>query len=231
SFGTISAAGPNAAMAHYSHTNGTPASLTMDSVYLVDSGGQYLDGTTDVTRTIAIGNPTAEHKEMFTRVLKGHIALARAQFPHGVGGNQLDILARQFLWEIGKDYDHGTGHGVGCYLSVHEGPQRIGKTPGPTPALRPGMVVSNEPGYYEPNAYGIRCENLVVVVENDHGMLSFESLTLAPFDRRLIERSLLTDSERQWLDDYHALVFQSLSEHLDDSDRAWLTSMTSPLAA
>ncbi len=231
SFGTISAAGPNAAMAHYSHTNGTPASLTMDSVYLVDSGGQYLDGTTDVTRTIAIGNPTAEHKEMFTRVLKGHIALARAQFPHGVGGNQLDILARQFLWEIGKDYDHGTGHGVGCYLSVHEGPQRIGKTPGPTPALRPGMVVSNEPGYYEPNAYGIRCENLVVVVENDHGMLSFESLTLAPFDRRLIERSLLTDSERQWLDDYHALVFQSLSEHLNDSDRAWLTSMTAPLAA
>ena len=211
------------------HTNGTPASLTMDSC----TCGQRRPVPRWHDRcdsTIAIGNPTPSTKRC-SPGLKGHIALARAQFPHGVGGNQLDILARQFLWEIGKDYDHGTGHGVGCYLSVHEGPQRIGKTPGPTPALRPGMVVSNEPGYYEPNAYGIRCENLVVVVENDHGMLSFESLTLAPFDRRLIERSLLTDSERQWLDDYHALVFQSLSEHLDDSDRDWLTSMTAPLAA
>lgn len=231
SFATISAAGPNAAMAHYSHTNGIPAPLVSNSVYLVDSGGQYLDGTTDVTRTVAIGEPSAVQKEMFTRVLKGHIALSSARFPSGTAGNQLDVLARQFLWEIGKDYDHGTGHGVGCYLSVHEGPQRIGKTPGPTATLKPGMVVSNEPGYYEAGEYGIRCENLLVVVETESPMLAFEPLTLAPFDRRLIVCSLLSEAEIEWIDDYHHRVCQEISPQLKDEDKAWLERMTAPLAA
>jgi len=231
SFSTISAAGPNAAMAHYSHTNGVPSPLVLNSVYLVDSGGQYLDGTTDVTRTIAIGEPSDHQKEMFTRVLKGHIALSSARFPRGTAGNQLDVLARQFLWEIGKDYDHGTGHGVGCYLSVHEGPQRIGKTPGPTAPLKPGMVVSNEPGYYEAGAYGIRCENLLVVVETDTPMLAFEPLTLAPFDRRLILVSLLSEAETQWIDDYHAQVREQIGDELQGEDKEWLQAMTAPLAA
>jgi Xaa-Pro aminopeptidase len=168
---------------------------------------------------------------MFTRVLKGHIALSSARFPRGTAGNQLDVLARQFLWEIGKDYDHGTGHGVGCYLSVHEGPQRIGKTPGPTAPLKPGMVVSNEPGYYEAGAYGIRCENLLVVVETDTPMLAFEPLTLAPFDRRLILVSLLSETETQWIDDYHAQVREQIGDELQGEDKEWLQAMTAPLAA
>ena len=229
SFSTISAAGSNAAMAHYSHTNGEPAQLAPNTLYLVDSGGQYFDGTTDVTRTIAIDQPRTDHCEMFTRVLKGHIALARAQFPKGVQGHQLDVLARQFLWEIGKDFDHGTGHGVGCYLSVHEGPQRIGKTPSPTAPLLPGMVVSNEPGYYEPNDYGIRCENLMVVVALESGMLGFEPLTFAPFDRNLIDLSLMSEAELNWLNDYHSEVFDKISPRLPSTLQPWLQSATAPL--
>ena len=162
SFNTISAAGANAAMCHYNHLNGTPARLAMDSVYLLDSGGQYTDGTTDITRTVAIGDPGPEARRLFTLVLKGHIALAQARFPRGTTGTQLDALARQFLWREGFDYDHGTGHGVGVFLSVHEGPQRISKAHNGV-ALRPGMIVSNEPGYYRDGAFGMRCENLQVV--------------------------------------------------------------------
>jgi Xaa-Pro aminopeptidase len=229
SFSTISAAGSNAAMAHYSHTNGVPAALTPNSLYLVDSGGQYFDGTTDVTRTIAIGEPRADHKNLFTRVLKGHIALATACFPEGVQGHQLDVLARQYLWEIGKDFDHGTGHGVGCYLSVHEGPQRIGKSPLPTAPLLPGMVVSNEPGYYEPNDYGIRCENLMVVVQLASGMLGFETLTFAPFDHRLIDLDIFTAPERTWLNNYHEAVYNKLCDRVDPATKPWLLQATAAL--
>ncbi len=228
SFDTISAAGENAALPHYNHNNGEPAQLEMNNLYLVDSGGQYSDGTTDITRTVIIGSPSAEHKKMFTLVLKGHIALARAVFPKGTSGVQLDVLARQFLWQQGADYDHGTGHGVGAFLSVHEGPQRISKS-GPQQALLPGMVISNEPGYYEEGAFGIRCENLVVVVEREDGMLAFETITFAPFDQRLIDRSLLTDEETAWLDEYHAAVFEKLSPLLQDNDLTWLQASTSTI--
>ncbi|MGB1140780.1 MAG: M24 family metallopeptidase, partial [Halioglobus sp.] len=195
SFDTISAAAGNAAMAHYNHLNGTPARLQMNSVYLVDSGAQFTDGTTDITRTVAIGDPGDEVRRLFTLVLKGHIALAEAIFPAGTTGTQLDALARQFLWREGFDYDHGTGHGVGVFLSVHEGPQRISKASSKV-ALRPGMIVSNEPGYYRDGEFGMRCENLLAVVEappmgDGRAMLAFETLTLAPFDRRLLMLSLL----------------------------------------
>ena len=189
SFDTISAAGGNAAMCHYNHLNvPEPGRLSMDSVYLVDSGGQYPDGTTDITRTVAIGDPGDEVRRMFTLVLKGHIALDQARFPAGTTGTQLDVLARQYLWQQGYDYDHGTGHGVGSFLSVHEAPQRISKAHNPFP-LSPGMIVSNEPGYYRDHEYGIRCENLVVVQPLEAGgdtpVYGFEALTLVPFDRRL----------------------------------------------
>ena len=235
SFDTISASAANAAMCHYNHLNGTPASLQMDNVYLVDSGGQYLDGTTDITRTVAIGDPGAEIRRMFTLVLKGHIALDQARFPEGTTGTHLDILARQFLWQQGYDYDHGTGHGVGCYLSVHEGPQRIAK-PFNTTELKAGMVLSNEPGYYKDGAYGLRCENLLVVTEvgkvADSGkkMLGFEPLTMVPFDRRLIEMDLLNDAELNWVNDYHEAVFRNIGPLLDDQTRAWLQQVTLPLA-
>jgi len=235
SFATISAAAANAAMCHYNHLNGTPASLQMDNVYLVDSGGQYLDGTTDITRTVAIGDPGAEIRRMFTLVLKGHIALDQARFPEGTTGTHLDILARQFLWQQGYDYDHGTGHGVGCYLSVHEGPQRIAK-PFNTTELKAGMVLSNEPGYYRDGAYGLRCENLLVVTEvgkvADSGkkMLGFEPLTMVPFDRRLIETDLLNDTELNWVNRYHEKVFRNIGPLLDDEARAWLQQATLPLA-
>ena len=230
SFDTISAAGANAAMCHYNHLNGTPATLTMDSLYLLDSGGQYFDGTTDITRTVAIGTPSAEHKKMFTLVLKGHIALAQIKFPAGTNGGQLDALARQFLWQQGFDYDHGTGHGVGCFLNVHEGPQRIGKNANAVP-LAPGMVLSNEPGYYKQDEYGIRCENLVYIVENGSGhdgktFYEFETLTLVPFDLRLIEQSLLTLDERNWINDYHAEVVEKVAPLLTGSDLVWLAQAT-----
>jgi Xaa-Pro aminopeptidase len=236
SFDTISGAGANGAIVHYRVTPETDRALEAGTLYLVDSGGQYLDGTTDVTRTVAIGTPTAEHRDRFTRVLKGHIALARARFPKGTTGTQLDTLARQHLWQAGLDYDHGTGHGVGAYLNVHEGPQRISKHPSRT-ALEPGMVVSNEPGYYKTGAYGIRIENLVAVIEApglegaERPTLAFETLTLAPIDRRLIEPSLMTREERDWLNAYHTAVGENLSPLLAPwSDVAdWLAGATAPL--
>ncbi|WEM42335.1 aminopeptidase P family protein [Photobacterium sp. DA100] len=234
SFDTISAAAGNAAMCHYNHNNQPePSVLEMDNVYLVDSGGQYPDGTTDITRTIAIGEPGDEVKKTFTLVLKGHIGLASARFPKGTTGSQLDALARQHLWAHGFDYDHGTGHGVGHFLSVHEGPQRIAKVHNPT-ALLPGMVLSNEPGYYRADAFGIRIENLELVVEvetaGDMTVMGFESLTRAPIDRRLVDLSLMTDAELNWLNNYHQTVFDVLSPSLQGDDLAWLEQATAPLA-
>ena len=225
SFDTISAAGANAALAHYNHLNGTPAKLEMDNLYLVDSGGQYLDGTTDITRTLIIGEASEEHRRMFTLVLKGHIALACAVFPRGTSGIQLDALARQFLWQAGKDYDHGTGHGVGAFLNVHEGPQRISKS-GPQEALLPGMVISNEPGYYQEGCYGIRCENLVVVCKREDGMHYLDTITFAPFDLRLVDASMMTAEEINWLNQYHAEVREKLSPLLNAEDRKWLDDAT-----
>ncbi|MDO8862216.1 aminopeptidase P family protein [Haliea sp. E1-2-M8] len=234
SFDTISAAGSNAAMCHYNHRNGTPARLPPDSAYLVDSGAQYTDGTTDITRTVAIGDPGAEVRRLFTLVLKGHIALDQARFPKGTTGTHLDVLARQYLWREGHDYDHGTGHGVGAFLSVHEGPQRIAKAWAPVP-LQPGMIVSNEPGYYRDGAFGIRCENLVVVTEVagelETPMYGFEALTLVPFDRRLLDLALLDAREQQWLDAYHVRVASAVGPLLSATDRAWLQQACAPLAA
>ena len=228
SFDTISAAGANGALCHYNHMNGQPAQLELNNLYLVDSGGQYLDGTTDITRTVAISEPDEEHRNMFTLVLKGHIALACAVFPTGTAGVQLDVLARQFLWQAGLDYDHGTGHGVGNFLSVHEGPQGIGKATSKQ-ALLPGMVLSNEPGYYKENCYGIRCENLMIVVERDNGMLGFETLTFAPFDARLVNTSMMTAGEIEWLNNYHNEVREKLSKSLTGSDLEWLKKATRTL--
>ncbi len=207
SFDTISAFGANGAIVHYRPAAATSGFIQPDGVYLLDSGGQYECGTTDVTRTIAIGKPTAEQKRNFTMVLKGHIALANAAFPEGTTGSQLDALARQFLWAAGLDYDHGTGHGVGCYLSVHEGPQRISKSPSTVPLL-PGMVISNEPGYYKTGEYGIRIENLVLVVEagfteTGKKLLKFDTLTLAPIDTDMVDFCLLNDTEKEWLSGYN----------------------------
>ena len=226
SFDTISAAGANGALCHYHHTNGTPAELEMNSLYLVDSGGQYSDGTTDITRTIAIGNPSDEHRRMFTLVLKGHIALASCVFPTGTTGVQLDVLARQFLWREGLDYDHGTGHGVGSFLSVHEGPTRISKAPAQSAELLPGMVLSNEPGYYKEDCYGIRCENLMIVVTRPDSMLAFETITFAPFDLRLVEVDLMTQAEIKWLSQYHIDVREKLSPLLKGDDLRWLEHST-----
>ena len=228
SFDTISAAGSNSAICHYNHINGDPASLTPGSLYLVDSGGQFFDGTTDITRTVAIGKPSAEQKKMFTLVLKGHIALNQAIFPKGTSGVQLDVLARQFLWQVGADFDHGTGHGVGCFLSVHEGPQRISKS-APQQALLPGMVLSNEPGYYQEGDFGIRCENLMAVWETENDMLAFETITFAPFDLNLIDQSLMTSTEIDWLNRYHYTVREKLAPHLDEDDLHWVTNATAQI--
>jgi Xaa-Pro aminopeptidase len=230
SFDTISGAGPNGAIVHYHASKATERKLETGSLYLVDSGGQYRDGTTDITRTVAIGAASAEMRDRFTRVLKGHIALAMARFPVGTTGSQLDALARYALWQVGLDYDHGTGHGVGAYLSVHEGPHRISKMANNV-ALQPGMIVSNEPGYYKTDAYGIRIENLVAVREAkiegaDRRYLEFETLTLAPIDLACIEPGLLTEAERQWLNDYHRRVRESVGPNVDDATRAWLADAT-----
>ena len=236
SFDTISAAGPNGAVVHYRVSAESDRRLEPGTLYLVDSGAQYLDGTTDVTRTVALGTPTPEMRERFTRVLKGHIALATARFPVGTTGSQLDVLARLPLWEVGLDYDHGTGHGVGSYLSVHEGPHRVSKVPNHTP-LRPGMILSDEPGCYVAGAYGIRIENLLAVRARDgeavagRVMLEFEPLTLAPIDRALIDPAMLSDAETDWLDGYHERVRRTLEPLLDPGAAGWLRAATAPLDA
>ena len=234
SFPTISGSGPNGAIVHYRVTRATDRRSEPGELFLIDSGAQYADGTTDITRTVAIGTPTDEMRDRFTRVLKGHIAIARAVFPDGTTGAQIDAFARMSLWEAGLDYDHGTGHGVGAFLSVHEGPQRIAKTG--TVALKPGMILSNEPGYYKPGAYGIRIENLVLVEAREiegaeKKMLGFETLTLAPLDRRLIDLGLLGETDAAWVEAYHARVRDSLSPDLDGETRVWLEAATRPLAA
>ena len=235
SFPTIAAAGPDGAIVHYRVTAKSNRVITRGELFLIDSGGQYEDGTTDVTRTVAVGEPTAEMRDRFTRVLKGHIAIARTVFPEGTTGAQLDSFARQFLWVQGLDFDHGTGHGVGSYLSVHEGPARISKLG--TTALKPGMILSNEPGYYKAGAYGIRIENLVLVVRAaavagaEKPLNAFETLTLAPIDRRLIVTEMLTLEEAAWLDAYHARVFETLAPLLDTETRAWLAAANRPLRA
>ncbi len=229
SFDTISGSGPNGAIIHYRVSEASDRPMQKGELFLVDSGGQYLDGTTDITRTIPLGAQGAERKDRFTRVLQGHIALASAVFPPDTSGYQLDILARQPLWNAGLDYAHGTGHGVGTYLGVHEGPQSVAKK-APWVALRPGMILSNEPGYYVEGGYGIRIENLVVVRESaTDGMLEFETLTLAPIDRRLVDTSLMSDTELAWLNNYHETVRKTLSPLLSEPDAAWLREATSPL--
>lgn len=233
SFDTIAGSGPNAAIVHYRVTTATNRKLKPGELFLLDSGAQYVDGTTDITRTIAIGKPTREMQERFTLVLKGHIALATARFPKGTRGIDLDPFARRALWEAGLDFDHGTGHGVGSYLSVHEGPQSISRKG--MVALEPGMIVSNEPGYYKEGAYGIRIENLLLVTEaekpaaGEREMMGFETLTLAPIDRRLVLPAMLTPEERAWLNAYHARVAEVLAPELSPSDRNWLMAATAPL--
>jgi len=240
SFDTISAAGPHAALPHYKVDRQSNIPIPPSSIYLVDSGGQYPGGTTDVTRTVWIGPgaPSPEQRDRFTRVLKGHIQLARAVFPQGTCGGQLDILARQFLWEAGCDYAHGTGHGVGSFLSVHEGPQRIAKPGGGQAGtgqeLFAGMILSNEPGYYQQGHYGIRIENLVLVEERaipgaQGRWLGFETLTFVPIDRKLIDKRLMTAEEVAWLDAYHAKVREVLGPRLAGDDLAWLERETAPL--
>ena len=232
SFATISAAGPNGAIVHYRVTHKTNRRLETGNLFLLDSGAQYLDGTTDVTRTIAIGKPSTQMRHHNTAVLKGHIALAMALFPEGTTGSQLDVLARQPLWNLGLDYNHGTGHGVGSYLSVHEGPQRISKSANGE-ALKLGMILSNEPGYYREGAYGIRIENLVQVIEKNNEAngtsLGFDTLTRAPFDRRLIDTAALTQAERDWIDAYHQRVRDDIAPHLEAIELAWLEDATAAL--
>ena len=233
SFPTIAGTGPNGAIVHYRVARRTNRRIAPGDLLLIDSGAQYEDGTTDVTRTIAVGEPTAEMRDRFTRVLRGHIAIARARFPDGTTGAQLDTLARQFLWQAGVDFEHGTGHGVGSYLSVHEGPARISKL-GTTP-LKRGMILSNEPGYYKTDAFGIRIENLELVVAADIAgaekpMNGFETLTLAPIDRRLIDLTMISSTELAWLNDYHARVRREVRPHVDEATKLWLDAATEPLA-
>ena len=238
SFDTISGAGPNGAIVHYRSSEKTNRKLEPGSLYLVDSGGQYVDGTTDITRTVPVGEPTDEMRDRFTRVLKGHIALATALFPKGTRGSQLDSFARRPIWEAGLDYAHGTGHGVGSFLSVHEGPQRIAAAwstqPGADEPLKAGMILSNEPGYYKTGEYGIRIENLVLVIDKqvpgaEKEMLGFETLTFAPIERRLIIKAMLSPQELAWLNDYHAEVLKRIGPSLSGDDLAWLEAACAPL--
>ncbi len=229
SFDTISAMGSHGAIVHYRVSKASNRRIEPDSLYLVDSGGQYEDGTTDITRTLAIGKPSPEMRKHFTLVLKGHIAIATARFPTGTNGAQIDAFARRFLWDEGLDYAHGTGHGVGSYLAVHEGPQSISKR-GAT-ALKPGMIVSNEPGYYKEGEYGIRIENLVMVRQDEKGpdgldFLSFEMLSFTPIDLALVDASLLSDSEIEWLNDYHNETREKLLPLLTSGDKDWLEQAT-----
>ncbi|MBS7538584.1 aminopeptidase P family protein [Ancylobacter lacus] len=234
SFPTIAGAGPNGAIVHYRVSFATNRAISPGELFLIDSGAQYEDGTTDVTRTLAVGTPTAEMRDRFTRVLKGNLAIARAVFPRGTSGAQIDPFARQYLWAAGLDFEHGTGHGVGAYLSVHEGPARISKV-GTVP-LQAGMVLSNEPGYYKTGAFGIRIENLQLVAERqvegaERALLGFDTLTLAPFERALIEIALLTSEERAQIDAYHARVRAEIGPlvETDAATRLWLEAATAPL--
>jgi Xaa-Pro aminopeptidase len=233
SFPTISGAGPNGAIVHYRVTRKSNRRIGAGELFLIDSGAQYEDGTTDITRTVTIGAPTADMLDRFTRVLRGHIAIARAVFPEGTTGAQLDPFARQYLWTAGLDFDHGTGHGVGSYLSVHEGPARIAKLG--NAALKRGMILSNEPGYYKTGAYGIRTENLVLVTDADpvpdaeKPLNTFETLTLVPIDLRLVSPTMLSAAEQAWLNAYHARVREKLSPLLDAQTRAWLEHATCPI--
>jgi Xaa-Pro aminopeptidase len=235
SFPTISGSGPNGAIVHYRVTKATNRTIGTGELFLIDSGAQYDDGTTDVTRTLAVGEPKPEMRDRFTRVLKGHIAIATAIFPENTTGAQLDPLARVSLWQTGLDYDHGTGHGVGSYLSVHEGPARISKLG--TVALRRGMILSNEPGYYKTAEYGIRIENLMLVIAEpapagaEKPLNAFETLTLAPIERRLTDGKMLSGKERNWLDSYHARVLEMVGPQVDAPTRLWLETATRPLAA
>ncbi|HEY6700240.1 MAG TPA: aminopeptidase P family protein [Pseudolabrys sp.] len=235
SFPTIAGAGPNGAIVHYRVTRASNRRIGRNEMFLIDSGAQYEDGTTDITRTIVVGEPSEEMRDRFTRVLKGHIAIATAIFPENTSGAQLDPLARTALWQAGLDFDHGTGHGVGSYLSVHEGPARISKLG--TVALRRGMILSNEPGYYKTAAYGIRIENLVLVIAApepvgaERPLNAFETLTLAPIDRRLIEARMLTTKERAWLGSYHARVLEIIGPLVDKPTRTWLATATRPLSS
>ena len=229
SFDTISGAGPNGAIVHYRVTESTDRTLVPGELMLVDSGAQYLSGTTDITRTLSTGKPGDEERDRYTRVLKGMIAISALRFPKGTTGGQIDVLARQFLWQAGVTYNHGTGHGVGAYLGVHEGP--VGISPRYTTPFEVGNVISNEPGYYKTGAYGIRIENLITVVESPGfpGYLEFETLTLAPIDKRLISTSLLTDAERAWLDAYHQRVWNEVGPRLKGKVRDWLKQATAAL--
>jgi Xaa-Pro aminopeptidase len=233
SFPTIAGAGPDGAIVHYRVTTRSNRPILPGQPFLIDSGAQYEDGTTDITRTLAVGEPAAEMRERFTRVLKGHIAVARAVFPDGTTGAQIDPFARQFLWGAGLDFDHGTGHGVGSYLSVHEGPARLTKLA--TTPLKRGMILSNEPGYYKPQAYGIRIENLMLVVEgpqvahSEKPLNAFETLTLAPIDQRLIVPEMLAAAEIAWVNEYHARVFDQLASLCDAATRDWLGTSTRPM--
>ncbi|HWI88543.1 MAG TPA: aminopeptidase P family protein [Sphingomicrobium sp.] len=238
SFESISGAGPNGAIVHYKSSEKTNRKLETGQLYLIDSGGQYVDGTTDITRTVAIGEPTAEMRDRFTRVLKGHIAIATAVFPKGTRGSQLDSFARRPLWEAGLDYAHGTGHGVGSFLAVHEGPQRISPVgsaqSGGDEPLQAGMIISNEPGYYKTGEYGIRIENLVLVVPREiegaeKEMLGFETLTFAPIDRRLIDADMLDPEELVWLNCYHAHVLAKIGPKLKGADLEWLQRACAPI--
>ena len=238
SFDSISGAGPNGAIVHYKSSEKTNRKLETGTLYLIDSGGQYVDGTTDITRTVPIGEPTEEMRDRFTRVLKGHIAVATAVFPKGTRGTQLDSFARRPLWDAGLDYAHGTGHGVGSFLAVHEGPQRIAPVTssqsGGDEPLAAGMIISNEPGYYKTGEYGIRIENLVLVVDKaiegaEKEMLGFETLTFAPIDRRLIVKDMLSPHEIAWLDDYHRLVVAKIGPNLSGADREWLEKACAPI--
>lgn len=232
SFDTICGAGPNGAIIHYRVTHATNRPLGTDTLLLVDSGAQYPDGTTDITRTLALGDPGPEAAEAYTAVLRGLIAISRARFPKGCAGRDLDALARQFLWSQGRDYDHGTGHGVGAFLSVHEGPQRLSRLS--DVPLAPGMILSNEPGYYRPGAFGIRLENLIVVQEapplgDNRAQFSFETLTFAPFDRRLILPAALAPEERDWIDLYHGEVLEKLGPLLSPAAKSWAKAACAPL--
>jgi len=230
SFDSISAIGKNAALPHYRADKNNPVSLKNNSIYLSDSGGQYYDGTTDITRTIILGTPNKEQIDRFTRVLKGHINLSSHTFQKGTKGNDIDYLARKSLQEINCDYDHGTGHGIGSFLSVHEAPQRISKkSMFPSVELLPGMILSNEPGYYKEGEYGIRIENIIVVKEDNENQLTFENITWAPIDRELINSDMLSKKELNWLNDYHSKVFEKIAGFLTLEEKNWLQKVTKPL--